>query len=428
MVWQKVKLNMILKQIKEKIQVENNKEYSQVTVSNTGEIKLREKKFGIDIGTKKQTIIKQGWFIYSRLGIHEGSFGIVPESLDGAIVTGDMPVFKIKEDLILPEFLLYCIKLPNFKFQLNDLTRGLAQTRVREKFFLDLEINIPDLQEQVKILSKIQTVENAYKSVKNNLIKNQDYIQSLRQSILSEAIQGKLVPQDSNDEPVLDLLKKIIEEKEKKIKEKKIKREKSFQPISVKEIPYKLPKGWTLVRLGDVSHIQMGQSPPGKSYNEKGDGIPLINGPVEFSKSPLGETQIRQFTNNPTKISQKGDLLVCVRGATTGRTNIASVESCIGRGVASIRSYIYQPFINWIMVYIGKELLDMGRGSTFPSISQNQLVSMVIGFPPLKEQKRIVEKVNHLWKLSDELEEKVRENQKNAELLMKTVLHEAFEN
>jgi len=80
------------------------------------------------------------------------------------------------------------------------------------------------------------------------------------------------------------------------------------------------------------------------------------------------------------------------------------------------------------MVYIGKELLEMGRGSTFPSISQNQLVSIVIGFPPLNEQKRIVEKVNLLMKLSEKLEEKVRENQKNSELLMDAVLQESFEN
>ncbi len=77
----------------------------------------------------------------------------------------------------------------------------------------------------------------------------------------------------------------------------------------------------------------MGQSPPGDTYNENNEGVPLINGPVEFGPDPFSETIIGKFTTAPSKMCKKGDLLICVRGATTGRTNIAGFDACIGRGV-----------------------------------------------------------------------------------------------
>ena len=148
MVWQKIKLGEVLKQYNDRIDVDYFKEYKQITVSNTGEIKLRGIKKGSQIGTKKQTIARKGMFIYSRLGVHEGSFGVIPENLDGAIVTGDMPIFEINKNKLLPDFLLYSLNLPHFHEQFADLTRGLAQSRIREKFILDLDLELPSLKEQ----------------------------------------------------------------------------------------------------------------------------------------------------------------------------------------------------------------------------------------------------------------------------------------
>jgi type I restriction enzyme M protein len=106
----------------------------------------------------------------------------------------------------------------------------------------------------------------------------------------------------------------------------------SYKPV------IRIDPAWPRVRLGDAAEIIMGQSPPGESYNKDGIGIPLINGPVEFDNDQLGQSKVIQYTSQPTKLCKKGDLLVCVRGATTGRTNIASVDACIGRGVAAIRA------------------------------------------------------------------------------------------
>lgn len=86
---------------------------------------------------------------------------------------------------------------------------------------------------------------------------------------------------------------------------------------------YDLPEGWVWVKLEDVAEVIMGQSPPGDSYNQEGLGVPLINGPVEFSKSPFSKTKKSKFTTQPLRMCRKNDLVLCVRGSTTGRINIA---------------------------------------------------------------------------------------------------------
>ena len=161
-----------------------------------------------------------------------------------------------------------------------------------------------------------------------------------------------------------------------------------------------LPEGWEAATLGDVTDIQMGNSPPGTSYNQRGEGIPLINGPVEFSADALGKTIQSKFTTEPTKMCGEKDLLVCVRGATAGRTNIAAFSACIGRGVASVRAVIHQDYVNHFVINSRYELLGKGTGTTFPNISQEKLSELDIPVPPLNEQRRIVAKIEALQERS----------------------------
>ena len=163
---------------------------------------------------------------------------------------------------------------------------------------------------------------------------------------------------------------------------------------------------WTVSRLPDVADIEMGNSPPGTSYNDVGDGVPLINGPVEFSPGPFGLTRRTKFTTAPARMCRKGDLLVCVRGATTGRTNIADFDACIGRGVALVRARGNQNYLNYFMWSVGNDLLAAGTGTTFPAISREDLDALVVLLPPLAEQKRIVARVDQLMALIDDLEGK----------------------
>jgi type I restriction enzyme, S subunit len=234
-------------------------------------------------------------------------------------------------------------------------------------------------------------------------------IPKLRELILQLAVQGKLVRQNPKDEPASKLIEEIQATKARFLKEGKIKRIETFPPVSLAEIPCELPPGWLFARLGTITNIVMGQSPPGSSYNRGGEGVPLINGPVEFTQGPFGKTVINQYTNEPTFFCESGDLLLCVRGSTTGRTNIAAFRSCIGRGVAAIQSLFEDKYVRLFVCGLRQSIIEMGRGSTFPSISRQQIENIVIPLPPLAEQRRIVAKVEELMALCNELEERQRQ-------------------
>ena len=151
-----------------------------------------------------------------------------------------------------------------------------------------------------------------------------------------------------------------------------------------------LPPAWVWARLSDVSDVVMGNSPPSSSYNTSGRGVPLINGPTEFGIGQLDHPRALQYTDAPTRFCETGDLLVCVRGSTTGRTNVASFRACIGRGVAAIRAGECQAYVNCYVASHAALLLSIGTGSTFPNITRAQLQALAVPLPPLSEQARLV--------------------------------------
>ena len=125
-----------------------------------------------------------------------------------------------------------------------------------------------------------------------------------------------------------------------------------------------IPKGWKIGTFDDHSQLIMGQSPEGSSYNSDGVGVALINGPVEFGDY---FTKKVKWTTEPNKMCQDRDLIVCVRGSTTGRYVKSDGIYCIGRGVCSIRGKESQSFSDYWFKNTLPDLLRFTNGSTFPS-------------------------------------------------------------
>ena len=163
-------------------------------------------------------------------------------------------------------------------------------------------------------------------------------------------------------------------------------------PVPTKETEIgEMPEHWDVVRLGNLAQIVMGQSPSGSFYNQSGNGIPLINGPAEFGdKFPI----IAKWTSQKTKVCQIGDILLCVRGNTTGRMNIAKDVYCIGRGVAAIRGtseLSYTDYLSFLLEHKNSEIFNIAvaGGSTFPNITKSQLDGLRVMSPSLIEQQQI---------------------------------------
>ena len=151
----------------------------------------------------------------------------------------------------------------------------------------------------------------------------------------------------------------------------------------------RLPAGWRMVPLAEICHIAMGQSPPGATYNDKGNGCPLLNGPTEFGPR---HPRALQWTTEPTRFAKPGDILFCVRGATTGRKNISDRSYCIGRGLAAIRGkegLADTDFLWFLLDVVTDSLVQRAAGSTFVNLPGAELEAFQVPLPPLSEQQRI---------------------------------------
>jgi type I restriction enzyme S subunit len=168
---------------------------------------------------------------------------------------------------------------------------------------------------------------------------------------------------------------------------------------------------WKSGSLSDIAQVVMGQSPPGISYNTEQIGVGLINGPTEFTnKYPV----VKQWTSKPTKFCKPGDILLCVRGSSTGRMNISDGNYCIGRGVASVSAKAGKgvtEFVHYLLDYKINKLLMRTAGSTFPNLSSDEIKDMDISIPNLEEQHKITS-ILSTWDKAIELKEKLIENKK----------------
>lgn len=153
---------------------------------------------------------------------------------------------------------------------------------------------------------------------------------------------------------------------------------------------------WKEYKLGEIAEIIMGQSPKGETCNNSGIGVPLLNGPTEFSSFyPLPT----QFTTDPKRHSEIDDLLFCVRGSTTGKMNWSDQKYAIGRGIGAIRHKNgpkLNHFIKAIIEYNLPILLQSATGSTFPNVSRDQLIGLKIKVPSLSTQSAIAEILSSL--------------------------------
>ncbi|MBY5959785.1 restriction endonuclease subunit S [Membranicola marinus] len=185
--------------------------------------------------------------------------------------------------------------------------------------------------------------------------------------------------------------------------------------------PVTNPKGWEVEELGEIAQVIMGQSPKGTTYNENGIGTPLLNGPTEFGPKYPTETQ---WTTAPKKVSKKGDILFCVRGATAGKMNWANKEYCIGRGIASIRknSDISLKYIFNILKMRYKIFQAESNGSTFINISKSDLSSIEIPLTSSRIQNEFADRVRAIEQQKQQAEEAAR----YSEELFQSLLQRAF--
>ena len=235
---------------------------------------------------------------------------------------------------------------------------------------------------------------------------------ALRQKILDLAIHGKLVPQDPNDEPALVLLQRIKAEKERLIKEGKIKRAKKLKATCDKpHYPYQLPEGWEWTTLGEVAEVITGNTPSKDIKEYYGGNIPFFKPTdleqgihTKYSKdrlTPLGFEQSRKLPANSV-------LVTCI-GATIGKTGLTTVEGTCNQQINAIipTSVIQSKYLYYVCIsnYMQHKITTNASATTLPILNKGNFSKIAIPIPPLQEQSRIVESIEHWLSLVDCIEE-----------------------
>ena len=325
---------------------------------------------------------------------------------------------------ITRDYLFYALgELVNYCEKTDAIKGATLNKEKMNKMF----IPIPPLQEQIRVINRIRVVEpyiNKYDLFETELTSlENNFPEQLKKSILQYAIQGKLVPQDPNDEPASVLLERIKTEKEQLIKEGKIKRDKNESVIyqgddknyyekigkEVKDItddlPFEIPDSWAWMRLPELASYKLGKTPDRNNSKLWGKDIPWVSIADMKEKETITTTKERiskkAFTEIFSgKISPKGTLLMSFK-LTVGRVSILGMDAEHNEAIISIFPYIDPTNIirDYLFYALGElvnycEKTDAIKGTT---LNKEKMNKMLIPVPPLFEQKRIVSVVAYLF-------------------------------
>lgn len=373
------------------------------------------------IGDK--TIFNRGDILYSKLRPYLLKILVAPE---GGICTPEIIPFTCYGD-ICRDYIVSFLKSPYVDDYINSVTFGVKMPRVSTETMTSLLVPLPPISEQFRIAKKTKVLMpyiDGYGKTQEKLNKlNEELSDSIRKSILQEAIQGKLVSQQPEEGTAEELLTEIRKEKELLVKEGKLKKSalndsaifkgddnKYWEKIGTsiiditEDIPFDIPTSWMWCRFGDVVNFITGKTPERGNALYWSDGIynwvsiadMIAGGVVSTTKEMVSSVAAENCFG---KISRKGSLIMSFK-LTVGRTSILGVDAYHNEAIISIYPYIdrndiFRNYLLHVMPLIANmgDSKDVIKGKTLNSKS---ISNLLLPLPPLAEQQRIVTKIEEL--------------------------------
>ena len=347
-----------------------------------------------------------------------------------AVADSHVTVIRPLKQFVLPEYLYYYFANPSVQSVIEDQADGTTKQKELATATIKAYLTpIPPLDEQRRILAKLSEVLPVVKNYgvvyDETTAMQEAFPESLKKSILHEAVQGKLVPQDPSDEPAEALLERIRVEKQRLIKEGKIKKNKHESVIFRRdnshyekldgverciddELPFEIPDSWVWVRLGTVLEIARGGSPrPIQQYlTTEPDGINWIKiGDTDKGGKYIYKTKAKIRPEGVTKsrMVHSGDFLL-TNSMSFGRPYILKTDGCIHDGwlVLSNRFDCYSvDFLYYILSspFAYYQFCDSVSGAVVKNLNSDKVSNALFPLPPLNEQRRIVQRIEELFPL-----------------------------
>ena len=322
-------------------------------------------------------------------------------------------------DPIIADYIALIFETEYYREHIRHSVQGTNINNIKAEYIENLLIPLPPHEEQVRVLAKLSGLEPAlvqYDNVENTLQSlNASFPEALKKSILQEAVQGKLVPQDPSDEPAEALLERIRAEKQRLIKEGKIKKDKHESVIFRRdnshyeklggverciddELPFEIPDSWEWIRLGTVFQHNTGKAL--NASNRDGEKLTYITtSNLYWDRFVLDNLKTMPFTDSEVDkcTVQQGDLLVC-EGGDIGRAAIwgSNKPMRIQNHIHRLRAYVpvcTRFFYYLFYLYKGAGWIG-GKGIAIQGLSSNAIHNLLFPLPPLHEQERIVSAID----------------------------------
>ena len=391
---------------------------------------LEHKTVGERKAVGDKTLFAKGDILYSKLRPYLLKILVAP---DDGICTPEIVPFRVCGG-INPNYIVNYLKSPYVDNLINSITYGVKMPRVGTETMTSLLVPIPPLEEQRRIVEKIDEVASvvtAYDvACQKTEILNSAFPEALKKSILQEAVQGKLVPQDPSDEPAEALLERIRAEKQRLIKEGKIKKDKHESVIFRRdnshyekldggeyciddELPFEIPESWVWVRFSDIAIFENGDR--SSRYPVESDYVP--DGIPFFGAKDMGErfmeySAVRFITPQKYEELGNGKLkdgdFVCLLRGNVGKTRIYKENEKYHTGficaqmliIRCIESNI-QEFVYTVInsPYYCRSIESKITGTAVRQLPAKEMANTLIPLPPLAEQHRIVQRVDELLPL-----------------------------
>ena len=379
---------------------------------------LEHKTVGERKAVGDKTVFAKGDILYSKLRPYLLKILVAP---DDGICTPEIVPFRAYGG-IDPNYIVNYLKSPYVDNLINSITYGVKMPRVGTETMTSLLVPIPPLEEQRRIVEKIDEVAStvsaydvAYQKTETL---NSAFPEALKKSILQEAVQGKLVPQDPSDEPAEALLERIRGEKQRLIKEGKIKKDKHESVIFRRdnshyekrgskevciddEIPFEVPDSWMWTRLKSLGYTQTGNTPSTSHPEYRGGYIPFItpgdifDGIIDYRNQGLSE-----IGKDVARVCPAGSILQVCIGGSIGKAALSVHEVAFNQQINAISpvvvssKYVLAAVTSFMFLSAMKE---SAGGTATPILNRTLWDKMLIPLPPLNEQNRIVSMIEQLF-------------------------------
>ena len=351
--------------------------------------------------TRKWEDVKKGYchFQNGDIGVakispcFENLKSCILHSLPNGVGTGTTELVILRSLGVYVPFYMYLFKSSWYISQGTKYFKGVVgQQRVNKVIFTDLKVPLPSVAEQERIVAEIKRWFTFIDIIEHEQSDLQESIKQAESKILELAIHGKLVPQDPTDEPATELLKRINPKAE----------------ITCDNPQYEnLPNGWCRCTLKDIGIFESGYAFSSDEYKQNGVPLVRISNITNNGNIDLSSCVYIQNYNNSKFIIHKGDLLIAMSGATTGKMGVYKykADALLNQRVGNLKctEAWLQQYRNYFMLAKSKYILNIAYGGAQPNISAKAILSIKIDLPPINEQHRIVAKIEELFTQLDNI-------------------------